>query len=300
MSGTVSTRWFWSDWMSDPGLRACGYAARGLWKDLLCLAASNKREYGFVSLNGRKLSESDLARMTNGAEAEVILLLQELELNGVFSRDRRGIIYCRRMVRTEKNRTNGRLGGNPNLLKSKENQESVKPTPKALIPEPEPKPLESKESKTAASPKVAKRAKLRTAIPARAVLAEGENMEFAVSKGFSAAHAAAMFEEFRDYHIGKGNLMADWPAAWRTWVRNQIKFNKGSAGGSNGRPETNRNGDAKVGFSGLAARLRRNIEKKRADVQATFDDHAGNFISGDGCRDTAEGLELVASGERRG
>src|SRR6185312_10359634 len=140
MSGTVSTRWFWSDWMSDPGLRACSYAARGLWKDLLCIAGGNKAEYGFVSLNGHKLTDAQLARMTNGTEVEVVELLAELEVNGVFNRDRRGIIYCRRMVRAEKNRSNGRLGGNPNLLKNKENPKSVQPNPKPLIPEPEPEP----------------------------------------------------------------------------------------------------------------------------------------------------------------
>lgn len=151
MSGTVSTRWFWSDWMSDTGLRACSYAARGLWKDLLCIAGANKHEYGFVSLNGRRLEIKTIAQMTNGTVAEVELLLAELELNGVYSKDRRGIIYCRRMVRAEKNKRNGRLGGNPNLLKTKDNQESVKPNPKALIPEPEPepKPEERKEDSEA-------------------------------------------------------------------------------------------------------------------------------------------------------
>lgn len=114
MSGTLSTRWFWSDWMSDPGLRACGYAARGLWKDLLCIAGSNKAEYGYVSLNGNKLDAAAIARMTNGTVDEVDKLLAELGRNGVYSKDRRGVIYCRRMVRAEKSRSNGRLGGNPN------------------------------------------------------------------------------------------------------------------------------------------------------------------------------------------
>ena len=65
-------------------------------------------------------------------------MLQELELNGVFSRDRRGVIYCRRMVRAEKSRSNGRLGGNPNLLKTKENKNQVGSDPNPHIPVPEP------------------------------------------------------------------------------------------------------------------------------------------------------------------
>jgi hypothetical protein len=146
LSATVSTRWFWSDWMSDPGLRACSYAARGLWQDLLCIAGSNKHEHGFVSLNGRKLSNADIARMTNGTEPEVENLLAELERNGVFSRDRRGIIYCRRMVRAEKSRSNGRQGGNPKLLKNKTEQKQVERAPNPHIPEPEPEPKPKQDS----------------------------------------------------------------------------------------------------------------------------------------------------------
>jgi hypothetical protein len=124
--------------MSDPGLRACSYAARGLWKDLLCIAGSNKAEYGFVSLNGKKLEAPALAKMTNGTVEEVEPLLEELSRNGVFSRDRRGVIYCRRMIRAEKSRSNGRLGGNPNLLKKGKEKNQVQPNPNPPIPEPEP------------------------------------------------------------------------------------------------------------------------------------------------------------------
>lgn len=141
MSGTLSTRWFWSDWMSDPGLRACGYAARGLWKDMLCIAGSNKgKDYGCVMLNGKTLDAAGLAKMTGGASAEVESLIAELEKHGVFSRDRRKVIYCRRMVRAQKNKRNGRLGGNPNLLKTKAKQNPVIHPPKSPLPEPEPVP----------------------------------------------------------------------------------------------------------------------------------------------------------------
>src|SRR5262245_33133733 len=116
MPRTASTRWYWSDWQSDVGLRACGLAARGLWKELLCIAGQNEgRDYGFVLIGG---VVPDVAELTRAAGAlsigEVESLLYELEKNNVFNRDRRGAIYCRRMVRAEKNRSNGRAGGNPN------------------------------------------------------------------------------------------------------------------------------------------------------------------------------------------
>lgn len=38
--------------------------------------------------------------------------------------------------------------------------------------------------------------------------------------------------KFRDHYEGHGKSMASWPAAWRTWTRNAIKYNNG---GHNGR-----------------------------------------------------------------
>ena len=33
-------------------------------------------------------------------------------------------------------------------------------------------------------------------------------------------------ERFRDFHAGKGSVMLDWQAAWRTWVGNAVSFGK--------------------------------------------------------------------------
>lgn len=123
MTGTVFGKWYWSDWMSDPGVRASSYAARGLWMDLLCLAAMADPT-GYVVLNGRPLTASEIARLTGGHASEVETLLDELARNGVFTRDRHGRIYSRRMVRETRNakkaRENGKKGGNPTLLKHRD------------------------------------------------------------------------------------------------------------------------------------------------------------------------------------
>jgi hypothetical protein len=37
-------------------------------------------------------------------------------------------------------------------------------------------------------------------------------------------------EHFRDHHTAKGSKMSDWDAAFRTWIRNAVKFNKPSTG----------------------------------------------------------------------
>ena len=36
--------------------------------------------------------------------------------------------------------------------------------------------------------------------------------------------AQAMFETFKNHHAAKGNTFADWDAAWRTWVDNQVRW----------------------------------------------------------------------------
>ena len=58
-------------------------------------------------------------------------LLAELELNGMFSRDRRGRIHSRRMVRdakrSEEGRKHGRLGGNPSLRGRKGDPATLNP-----------------------------------------------------------------------------------------------------------------------------------------------------------------------------
>lgn len=64
--------------------------------------------------------------------------------------------------------------------------------------------------------------------------------EYAAERGNTDAQIADLVEQFRDHHGGKGTLFADIAAGWRTWVRNDIKFNgppaeRGSDGRRGGR-----------------------------------------------------------------
>jgi hypothetical protein len=54
------------------------------------------------------------------------------------------------------------------------------------------------------------------------------------------------WRKFRDHHIAKGSLMADWRAAWRTWVGNIDQFARAG-------PPTTRNG--KPSIQDVARRL---------------------------------------------
>ena len=89
-----------SDWVSDPALKSCSLAARGLWIDMLCIAHASE-PYGHLTVNGKPMTAAQLARMVGAHERECARLLTELEDAGVLSRTDAGIAYSRRMVRDE-------------------------------------------------------------------------------------------------------------------------------------------------------------------------------------------------------
>jgi hypothetical protein len=107
-----------ADWRSDPKLRLCSMAARGLWIELLCIMHEAEPR-GFLVSNGSQLSDKQLAALVGTTTRELNALLNELEAAGVFSRDENGTIYSRRVVRDAekqvRDKENGRKGGNPNL-----------------------------------------------------------------------------------------------------------------------------------------------------------------------------------------
>lgn len=116
-----------SDWRSDPRLRMCGLAARGLWIEMLALM-HEADPYGHLLVSGIAPTDAQLGVLVGAPSDQVPELLGELETAGVFSRTRAGVIYSRRMTRDEKKRQtarrNGKTGGNPTLGKNKGN-----PTP---------------------------------------------------------------------------------------------------------------------------------------------------------------------------
>lgn len=59
-----------------------------------------------------------------------------------------------------------------------------------------------------------------------------DSMKEWASNADSSLNLKVETEKFLDYHKAKGSSFADWDAAWRTWIRNAVKFN--SNGGFNG------------------------------------------------------------------
>ncbi len=119
-----SFQFYPGDWLQDASLRSVGLAAQGLWMNILCLMHQSPT-YGYLlagdKVNHKVISKVDLARIIGTTIDEVSALIIELEQVGVFSKDDRGCLFSRRMVRDESIRQSracgGIKGGNPALLK---------------------------------------------------------------------------------------------------------------------------------------------------------------------------------------
>jgi hypothetical protein len=136
MSGNPWMKFYPSDWRSDPMLRMCSIAARGLWMEMLCLM-HEADPYGHLVVNKKPPSDTQLGLLTGVDPSTVRTLISELEEAGVFSRNRSGVIYSRRMVDDDKKaqtaRKNGKFGGNPNLCKTTDIPPSDNPPDKGRV-----------------------------------------------------------------------------------------------------------------------------------------------------------------------
>lgn len=118
MSPIFYSKFIWADWLLDQPLRRCSPEARGLWIDMLALSVRSE-PVGVLADGGTVLGVSDIARAAGLRKPTAERLIAELERNNVFSRDDRGAIYSRRVVREHRarqcNKANGTRGGNPQI-----------------------------------------------------------------------------------------------------------------------------------------------------------------------------------------
>jgi hypothetical protein len=121
MTANRSTNWFWSDWSGDEAVRRLTPAERGLWIDLLALAAA-ALPMGYVCDNrGNALSYEEIGRFANCSPTEAQSLIQSILDKGVCGRDQTGRLFNRRMLRdielANKRRKAGQQGGLATKLK---------------------------------------------------------------------------------------------------------------------------------------------------------------------------------------
>lgn len=121
MSAHNSTQWFWSDWAGDQDVRRLTPAERGLWIDLLALAAVGKPTGYVCDQRGNPISYEEIARFSNCTPTEAESLIAGILEKGAASRDRTGRLFNRRMTRqaerSAKKRMAGKLGGEHTRLK---------------------------------------------------------------------------------------------------------------------------------------------------------------------------------------
>lgn len=144
MSKSPWLKFYPSDWQADHLLGTCSLAARGLWIEMLCVMHAAEPP-GSLARNSVSLTVSQIAVLARCSVKEAQRCLDELEAAGVFSRDIDGTIFSRRMRRdidkAERDRANGRNGGNPRLNRpgTEKRREGVNPQDKgqdkAQIPE---------------------------------------------------------------------------------------------------------------------------------------------------------------------
>lgn len=129
-------KFFPTDWRADQSLRVVSLAARGLWIECMCIM-HEADPYGHLVVNGRPVTDTQLASLTGATPDHLAELLAELEAAGVFSRNGKGVIYSRRMTRDHKKaqtaRKTGKSGGNPTLCKTKGNPPSDKGAVKGRV-----------------------------------------------------------------------------------------------------------------------------------------------------------------------
>jgi hypothetical protein len=181
-------KFFPSDWLSDESLRSCSIGARGLWMDLLAMMAKSNT-HGFLLIGGSPASVEQIARIIGEDSQTTRKLLEELEANGVFSRDEKNVVFSRRMRRDE-------------AVRESDRERQIRHRSKT----PEPK----KESpKRDIAPKSKK--------PTR-----DEWLEYANSiKGWNAGDAEKAFDyyEANGWKVGGRTAVVDWKACARNCAR---------------------------------------------------------------------------------
>lgn len=229
-----------TDWRGELRLRACSLAARGLWIDLITYMTEGT-PYGHLTIEGVAPDMKAMAALVGRPTAEVKKALAELEERGVFSRTAAGVIFSRRMVRDYRKSEEGRKAiarrwgegtentGPPNRVSGRSAEQE----------QPNTKKPEARSQNHLASLGGGARARNhpKTPLPENWTPDE-KDRAYALGRHYSEAQIQAMAEGFSDHHRSHDSRMADWSAAWRTWVRNEPKFR--GRGGQNGQDRSER------------------------------------------------------------
>ncbi|WP_430436845.1 hypothetical protein [Oceanibaculum nanhaiense] len=262
-----------ADWRSDPKLRICPLAARGLWIDMLALM-HEASPYGHLLVAGQPVTDDELAALVGAPSDLVSDCLRKLETAGVFSRTRKGVIYSRRMVRDEKKaanaRNNGKMGGNPSLGKHSLNSASDKGGEKPPLKAQRPEARSQNISPSLRSGEDPPDQRPASGKPDLQVVTAGRGQRLPRdwvlppdwerwAREAGLADPAREADKFKDYWVAKagaGGVKLDWQATWRTWVRRSLE----DAARKPGRSGGHTSGSDERLVAGYAAAMARRVE----------------------------------------
>lgn len=126
-----------ADWISEPKLKLVSRAARSMWVDMLCLM--HQSGTGRLEVKGRPMTEKELSKILGDNPRTIRKLLAELADAGVSIIVDGSFVASSRIIRdfekAERDRSNGRMGGNPTLKIRGNDDQGVNPEDKAQKPE---------------------------------------------------------------------------------------------------------------------------------------------------------------------
>lgn len=239
-SSTPWMKFYPRDWRGDQALRVCSLAARGLWMEMLSIMHEAK-PYGHLVINGRAVNAAQLGALAGTSEEHVRELLNELEAAGVFSRNRDGVVYSRRMTRDEKSARKGRKAAQKRWSQAPEKQEQTRARNGFPNADPNGGPdaqrPEAREGKKD-PPNGGSQKTHGTRLPDDWQPCETD-IAAAKREGLSDDAIQRESDKFRDYwhaQPGQRGRKADWSATWRNWCRKaaesrQQRPNAASSGG---------------------------------------------------------------------
>lgn len=219
-------RFFPSDWIS--GVSGLSAAERGVYVTLLAIM------YDHGAPIGR--DDARLSRQCGLPKAGFVRALDGLISTGkIIVED--GCLWNSRVKTELTERENRKLTASSNAKSRWQNNEGKQhnndatasnlqcenDASRARLPQPQPHTDPIGSVVRASSPPKTKRASPRTEIAEDEQPVEAD-LEFARAAGMDSRQIREEWAQFRDHHRKLANRMADWRAAWRTWVRNSKRF----------------------------------------------------------------------------
>lgn len=255
-----SFQFYPADWKNNANLRRCSEAARGCWMDILCILHDSD-EYGVVRWPLDELARAAGVAVKYARElaAKNVLKGSDRSVEAYVHTPRHAgkdgepvtlidsghgpCWYSSRMVLDEWRR---KVSGGSTRFTS--TRPDTKPTTKPITmprqgealgdgaissssssPSEDSSSLRSEGARGKSGPSLPK-SNRKTGLPQ---LFPGDpERDWAVEHWRSKGRADLCgrvndeIDQFRDHHAKERSVMADWPAAWRTWVRNAMAFNR--------------------------------------------------------------------------